>query len=115
MLLKILFWLFVAIDVVGLGLFFVLGLAAAGSAETHPLAVVLVMLVVPSLVLAAAVLLFLQTQWTGWRLLALLVVSGPMRTIDRTSATVTESPAGLLSPVACGGPARSRAPRRPWA
>ncbi len=77
MLLKILFWLFVAIDVVGLGLLFVLGLAAAGSAKTHPLEVVLVMLVVPGLVLAAAVLLFLQTQWTGWRLLALLVVSGP--------------------------------------
>lgn len=77
MLLKVLFWLFVALDAVGLGLWCLLGLAAAGPSKTQPAAVVLLLLVVPGLVLAGAVALFLQTQSVGWRVLALLVVSGP--------------------------------------
>lgn len=77
MLLKVLFWLFVAIDLAALGLFFVLGLAAAGPSKTSPLAVVLVMLVVPGCLLTAAIALFLKSPSPALRLLACLVVGAP--------------------------------------
>lgn len=77
MLLKILFWLFFAIDALCIGLFFVLGLAAAGSAKTHPLAVAAVMVVVPGALLGAAALLFVRAPSPGWRLVATLVVCAP--------------------------------------
>ena len=40
MVLKILFWLAVAIDVAAMLLFFLLGMAAAGPSKTNPLVVV---------------------------------------------------------------------------
>lgn len=76
-LLKILFWLFFAIDALCIGLFFVLGLAAAGSAKTHPLAVAVVMLVVPGALVAGAAFLFVRSPSPGWRLVATLVVCAP--------------------------------------
>lgn len=77
MLLKVLFWLFAALDLAVIGLWFVLGLAAAGPSKTSPFAVALALLVVPGALLAGAILLFVRTESTGWRWAALLVVSGP--------------------------------------
>lgn len=77
MLPKVLFWLFVAIDAAGLSLLFVLGLAAAGSAKSSPLAVAFAMLVVPGLVLGGMVLLHERTSSPALRLVAFLVVSAP--------------------------------------
>lgn len=77
MLLKVLFWSFAALDLAVIGLWFVLGLAAAGPSKTSPFAVALALLVVPGALLAGAILLFVRTESTGWRLLALLAVSGP--------------------------------------
>lgn len=77
MLLKVLFWLFVAVDVAALGLMFVLGLAAAGPSKTSPLAVVFAMLVVPGVLLGGAILLHLRAQSGLLQLLAFLLVSAP--------------------------------------
>lgn len=77
MLLKVLFWLFVALDVAGLGLMFVLGLAAAGPSKTSPLAVVFAMLVVPGVLLGGAILLHLRAQSGLLQLLAFVLVSAP--------------------------------------
>lgn len=77
MLLKVLFWLFAALDLAVIGLWFVLGLAAAGPSKTSPFAVALALLVVPGALLAGAILLFVRTESAGWRWAALLVVSGP--------------------------------------
>lgn len=78
MLLKILFWLFVAVDAAAIGLWFVLGLAAAKSAHSSPLAVALLLLVAPGMLLALAAVLFVRAEATGWRLAALLVVAAPV-------------------------------------
>lgn len=78
MILKALFWLFVAVDVAALGLLFVLGLAAAGPSKTSPLAVVFAMLVVPGVLLGGAVLLYLRTQSAALQLLAFVIVSAPV-------------------------------------
>lgn len=77
MLLKALFWLFVAVDAAGIGLLFVLGLAAAGPSKTSPLAVAFTLLAVPGALLAGAVLLYLRAPAPGLRLLAFVVVSAP--------------------------------------
>lgn len=77
MLLKVLFWLFVALDLAALGFLFVLGLAAAGSAKTSPLAVVFAMLVVPGGLLLGAVWLFAKAQTQGLRLVAFALVAAP--------------------------------------
>lgn len=78
MLLKVLFWLFVALDVGALGLMFVLGLAAAGPSKTSPLAVVFAMLVVPGALLAGAIFLQVRTQSAVLHLLAFVIVSAPI-------------------------------------
>ena len=77
MILKALFWLFVALDAAVIGLVFVLGLAAAGPSKTQPLAVALVLLVVPGLMLGAAVYLHQRTTSPWLRLLAFALVSAP--------------------------------------
>lgn len=77
MLLKVLFWLFVTADVAALGLFFVLGLAAAGPSKTNPLAVVFAMLVVPGVILAGCIALFLTSPSAVLRTLAVVVVGAP--------------------------------------
>lgn len=86
MLLKALFWLFAALDLAVIGLWFVLGLAAAGPSKTSPFAVALALLVVPGALLAGAILLFVRTESPGWRLAALLVVSGPALALGVSTA-----------------------------
>jgi hypothetical protein len=76
MLLKLLFWLLVSLDVLCIGLVFVLGLAAAGPAKTEPLLVLLLLLVVPGAVVGGAVWLFAR-EATAWRVAATLVVAAP--------------------------------------
>jgi hypothetical protein len=98
MLLKVLFWLFVALDVGALGLMFVLGLAAAGPSKTSPLAVVFAMLVVPGVLLAGAIFLHLRAQSGLLQLLAFLVVSAPVGVL-----TVSQVAALFTAPVAPGG------------
>jgi hypothetical protein len=78
MLLKVLFWLFVALDVGALGLMFLLGLAAAGPSKTSPLAVAFAMLVVPGALLAGAIFLHLRAQSGLLQLLAFGIVSAPV-------------------------------------
>ncbi|MBL8751432.1 MAG: hypothetical protein JNK78_19915 [Planctomycetes bacterium] len=99
MLLKALFWLFVAIDAAGLGFLFVLGLAAAGPSKTHPLAVVFALFLVPGLLLAGAIALHLRSPSAGLRLVAFLVVSAPtaVLAIGRLAAlvAVATNPGGV--------------------
>lgn len=65
--LRIVFWLVVAFDIAVLLLFGALGLAAARPSHTNPLAALIVPLVLPGLVLAGAVLLFLRAAEAGGR------------------------------------------------
>lgn len=67
-----------ALDVLGISLLFILGLAAAGSSRTNPLQVALYLLVLPCIPLAASVLLFVRATAPGWRLLALLIAAAPL-------------------------------------
>jgi hypothetical protein len=78
MLVRVLFWLFVAIDVAALGLFFVLGLAAAGPSHTSPVSVAIFMLPIPGLLLAGAVLLHFKARRRWVRGLAFLMVAAPL-------------------------------------
>lgn len=75
---KLAFWAVVALDVLGIGLLFVLGLAAAGGARTNPLQVVLLLLVLPSLPLLASILVFTRAASGAWRLVALLLAAAPL-------------------------------------
>jgi hypothetical protein len=77
MLLKLLFWLFVALDAAAIGLVFVLGLAAAGPSRTQPMAVTLMLLVAPGAMLGAAIWLHQRTSSPWLRLLAFALVSAP--------------------------------------
>lgn len=77
MIIKILFWIVICFDVAVLLLFFVLGLAAATSSKTSPLAVAGYMLVIPGLLLAGAVVLFLRSNSAVGRLSALVLAASP--------------------------------------
>jgi hypothetical protein len=74
--LKLVFWGLAALDLLGILLLFVLGLAAAGSSRTSPLQVTSVLLVLPCIPLAAAVVVFLRSsspmdgssRCSSWRL-----------------------------------------------
>lgn len=89
-LLKLAFWALVAIDALGIGLLFLLGLAAAGSTKSNPLQVALVLLVLPGIPLLGAVLLFTRTTSSSLRLLALLLAAAPLliAVAARTAAQV---------------------------
>ncbi len=78
MLLKLIFWLAMALDAAVLLLFFVLGLAAAGPSHTSPVSVFLLMLLAPGLVLAGIGFLFLRTQSTALQLVSLMLVLSPV-------------------------------------
>lgn len=86
---KILFWLLVACDTLVLLLFFVLGLAAAPSSRTSPFAVAGYMLVVPGLVLLAAVLLFTRSASPLGRSAGLLLAAAPAIILFVTKALTT--------------------------
>ena len=75
--LKILFWLFVAVDLVVLVIFGLLGLAAARPSHTNPFAAILIPFVLPGAILCGAVWLFLHSHTTAGRLLALGVAALP--------------------------------------
>jgi len=69
------FWGLVVLDLAGVLLWFTLGLAAAGSAGTSPVRVVLLLLVLPLLLLGLVTLLYLRGGAPGWRLLAVLLAA----------------------------------------
>jgi hypothetical protein len=75
---KILFWLFVAIDAVALLIFGLLGLAAAKPSHTNPIAALVIPFFIPAAILIGAILLFLNAQATGARIVALLVAAFPL-------------------------------------
>jgi len=75
MLIKILFWMIACVDAAALLLVFVLGLAAAPSSHTSPLAVAAYLLVVPGLLLAGAIVLFLRAKSGVGRASAFLLVA----------------------------------------
>lgn len=77
-LLKLVFWLAMALDAAVLLLFFVLGLAAAGPSHTSPISVFLLMLLAPGLVLGGLGFLFIRTQSTALQLVALTLVLSPI-------------------------------------
>lgn len=74
---RLLFTAFIALDAVALGLFFVLGLAAAKPSHT-PLLSVVAFFVLPGLALASLVLLFLHGPWAASRTLATLMAALPV-------------------------------------
>ena len=75
---KIAFWGLVALDLLGIGLLFLLGLAAAGSSRTNPLQVALYLLVLPCLALAIAVVIFLRAGSPLGRGIGLLLAASPL-------------------------------------
>lgn len=103
MLLKIVYWIVVCCDVSVLMLLFVLGLAAAPSSRTNPLAVATYMLVLPCIFLGASMLLFLRATLPVWRGLALLLALSPlivvvaMRGIEAAKLSVNTDPQGRLT------------------
>ena len=76
--LKVLFWGLVALDVAGVGLLFLLGLAAAGSSKSNPAQVALFLVVLPCIPLLIAIVLFLKTSLPGLRILATLIAATPL-------------------------------------
>jgi len=87
MLIKVLFWMIAFVDAAALLLIFVLGLAAAPSSHTSPLAVAAYLLVVPGLLLAGAIVLFLRAKSGVGRASAFLLVAAPILIIAVTTAT----------------------------
>jgi hypothetical protein len=75
---RVAFWALVALDLAGILLLFVLGLAAAGSSRTSPVQVTLVLLVLPSIALAVAVALFLRATSPAGRMFALALAAAPL-------------------------------------
>ncbi len=84
---KLLFWLFVAVDVAGIGLFYVLGLAAAGSSKTNPVWVTLLLFVLPALLLLVSIVLFLRSSSTPLRALAFAFAAAPLVLLVYARAT----------------------------
>ena len=76
--LRVAFWGLVALDFAGILLLFVLGLAAAGSTKDNPLHVALVLLVLPSIPLVAAVLLFMRATSPVGRIGGFLLAAAPL-------------------------------------
>lgn len=74
---RLLFTLFIALDVAALGLWFVLGLAAAKPSHT-PLSSLLLFFLLPAAVLAGIVLLYLRGPWPAARLLAVVLAGLPV-------------------------------------
>ncbi|MGE3616990.1 MAG: ankyrin repeat domain-containing protein, partial [Gemmatimonadales bacterium] len=75
---KIFFWLFVALDVVALVTFGLLGLAAAGPSRTNPIAALVIPFFIPGAILLAAIALYIRAETTGLRLAALLIAALPV-------------------------------------
>jgi hypothetical protein len=78
MLLTIAFWLLILIDVAALLLVFVLGLAAGPSSQTSPLAIAAFLLVLPGVLILAAIALFHFTASPVTRSIAFLAAAAPL-------------------------------------
>jgi len=74
----ILFWIFVALDCAAVGLFLLLGLAAAGPSHSSPIGVAFFMLAVPGVLLAGVIALFVFSRSPVGKLLALAVAGAPV-------------------------------------
>ena len=75
---KILYWVIVAIDLLGLGLFLLLGMAAAGSTKTSPLAAALYLAALPVLFLGTSIYLFHRSSSPALRGLAFALAAAPI-------------------------------------
>ena len=75
---RLLYWTLVALDIAGMLFLFVLGLAAAVSARTHPLMVALVMLALPGIPLWLSIWVFLRSTSPWWRAMAFVLVAAPL-------------------------------------
>lgn len=78
MLITIVFWLLILIDLAALGLVFLLGLAAGPSSHTGPLAIAAFLLVIPGILIAAAIGLFHFTKSKVLRTVAFLAAAAPL-------------------------------------
>jgi hypothetical protein len=78
MILTILFWLLILIDLAGVALWFLLGLAAARPSHTSPLSVTFLLLVVPVVLVALAALLFLFGRSPLSKGLGFLMAAAPL-------------------------------------
>jgi hypothetical protein len=78
MLLTAAFWIVILADLAGLGLVFLLGLAAGPSSQTSPLAVAAYILVVPGLLILGAIALFHLSSSILLRGLAFLLAAAPV-------------------------------------
>jgi Ankyrin repeats (3 copies) len=83
---KVLFWMFVALDAGAILLFFVLGLAAAGSTKDSPMSVTLLLLVLPAIPLLAAIAVYLRSSSPGWRAVAFALAAAPVLLVVATQA-----------------------------
>lgn len=109
MIVKLLFWLLMAVNVAVLGLFFVLGLAAAPSSRTSPLAVAAFMLVVPGVLLAGTAALFMFAKSPLGRGLALVLAACPLLLAVGAGIWGRLDLMSYLEPSAPGGYAHHRA------
>lgn len=109
MIVKLLFWLLMAGNLAVLGLFFVLGLAAAPSSRTSPLAVAAFMLVVPGLLLAATTALFMFAKSQHWRTVAVALAATPLLLAVGAGVWGRLDLKSYLDPSAPGGYANYRA------
>lgn len=75
---KLVFWLLVALDALGIALWLILGLAAAGSSRTSPLTVTLLLFVLPALLLGAAAMLFTRSSSPVLRVVAFALAAAPL-------------------------------------
>ncbi|MBN8249647.1 MAG: hypothetical protein J0L84_19685, partial [Verrucomicrobia bacterium] len=86
--LKLLFWMFVAVDVVAVVVFGLLGLAAAGPSRTNPLAALVIPFFIPAALLALAVLLFLKSPGTAGRVAAVVIAALPVLLVLGSKAAI---------------------------
>jgi hypothetical protein len=100
---RVIFWGLVALDLLGILLLFVFGLAAAGSTKGSPIQVALALLVLPAIPLAASVIWFTRATSPGGRFLALLLAAAPLlilvfaRTIVEVQARMTTNESGEMT------------------
>ena len=100
---RVIFWGLVALDLLGIMLLFLFGLAAAGSTKNSPAQVALVLLVLPAIPLAASVIWFVRATSSGGRLLALLLAAAPLlilvvaRTVAEVQMRTTTNESGEMT------------------
>ena len=100
---RTLFWIAIFADIAVLGLFFLLGLAAAPSAKTSAFAVTAAMLPVPVLLIIGAILMFTRMSGDGWRGLAVILAASPwllifvMRANEEVKIRMTSDASGKMT------------------